>query len=175
MYICIYIYVCVCVCVEKGGGGWMGMQGFEWISYLYPTFLSSHASFWSHNLVWLVLINCIFTWKKEVSEKPHLLSVKKHHVFYKLLIFITLCTRAEKWFLFSARWVQPTYSHPISVEDILMLSSSLCINLISDFPVFSDWIVSISHFYCLFRLKHPPLFARCNSVGQRIGRFSPFL
>jgi len=45
--------------------------------------------------------------------------------FYGIQMVITVFTRARNWIPFWARWIQSTYSHPLSLIFISILSSNL--------------------------------------------------
>jgi len=59
--------------------------------------------------------------------------IKKFPAFYNMWRFIAMFTRPHQWILSWARWIQFTFSDPISWRFISVLSTHLCLDFPSGF------------------------------------------
>jgi hypothetical protein len=76
-------------------------------------------------------------------------AVKEFPTFYGTRRFITVFTRTRHWSLYWARWIQFTFSRPVSLRSTLTLTSHPCLDLLgglfpSAFPtkIFYAFLIS---------------------------------
>jgi hypothetical protein len=100
--------------------------------------------------MWVVLgLDCLRIYEETVKLTR---LVKKVPFSYASRRFITVFTRARHWSLSCVRWIQSTFSHPISVRSNLKLPFNLCTRLPSNFFL-SDLPTDIWDAFLLFRIR----------------------
>jgi hypothetical protein len=81
--------------------------------------------------------------------------VRKSSAFYETWSFITVSTRAHHWALFWATWIQSTYSHPVPLRSILILSCA-CTRRCPHF-----FSVQVFGLQCCVHFSFAPIHATC--------------